>query len=64
MIPCRMTAVRRWSALAALTVGVVGCDGSGNARVTVPPGASMRRAADSLEAAFTGATPSDLRRIG
>ena len=51
MIPCRMTAVRRWSALAALTVGVVGCDGSGNARVTVPPGASMRLAADSLEAA-------------
>ena len=45
------TAVRHWGALAALVVGAMACDGSGNARVTVPSGASMRLAADSLEAA-------------
>jgi UPF0755 protein len=43
--------VRCWSALAALALGTAACDGSGNARVTVPSGASMRVAADSLEAA-------------
>ena len=44
-------AVRRWGALAALAAVAIACDGSGNARVTVPSGASMRLAADSLEAA-------------
>ena len=43
--------VRRWTALAALALGATACDGSGNARVTVPSGASLRTAADSLEAA-------------
>ena len=47
----RLAAVRHWGALAALAVGAMACDGSGNARVTVPSGASMRLAADSLEAA-------------
>ena len=47
----RLAAVRHWGALAALVVGAMACDGSGNARVTVPSGASMRLAADSLEAA-------------
>jgi UPF0755 protein len=44
-------AVRRWAALATLALAATACDGSGNARVTVPSGASMRMAADSLEAA-------------
>jgi UPF0755 protein len=35
----------------ALVLGASGCGGDGNARVTVPSGASMRIAADSLEAA-------------
>lgn len=43
--------VRRWSARVALALLATACDGSGNARVTVPSGASMRLAADSLEAA-------------
>jgi UPF0755 protein len=47
----RRTAVRRWGAVAALALGAIACDGSGNARVTVPSGASMRLAADSLVAA-------------
>ena len=37
--------------MAALAMGAIACDGSGNARVTVPSGASMRLAADSLEKA-------------
>lgn len=43
--------VRHFAAWVALALGAAGCDGSGNARVTVPSGASMRLAADSLEAA-------------
>ena len=43
--------VRRWRTLFALALAATACDGSGNARVTVPSGASMRLAADSLEAA-------------
>jgi peptidoglycan lytic transglycosylase G len=41
---------RRAAAIAAAIVAA-GCGGSGNARVTVPSGATMRMAADSLEAA-------------
>ena len=42
--------VRLWAAT-TLALAAGGCDSSGNARVTVPAGASMRLAADSLEAA-------------
>jgi UPF0755 protein len=38
-------------ATVALALSVAACGGSGNARVTVPSGASLRLAADSLEAA-------------
>ena len=49
----------RWRASVRRSIGIAvfglaaltGCGGSGNARVTVPSGASMRVAADSLEAA-------------
>ena len=51
MKPRRMSTVRRLGALSALALGAIACDGSGNARVTIPSGASMRLAADSLEAA-------------
>ena len=43
--------VRRWSAAAGLALGALACGGTGNARVIIPSGASMRLAADSLEAA-------------
>ena len=47
MTPAR---VRRRAGL-AIVLASLACGGEGNARVTVPAGASMREAADSLEAA-------------
>jgi len=48
----RRTGARRWIVTAVLGLAAItGCGGSGNARVTVPSGASLRLAADSLEAA-------------
>ena len=47
MTPSR---VRRCAGL-AIVLASLACGGEGNARVTVPAGASMREAADSLEAA-------------
>ena len=44
------TFVRRFVVLATL-LGAAACGGKGNARVTVPSGATLRVAADSLEAA-------------
>ena len=41
----------RVAALALVVLAAVACGGEGNARVTIPSGASMRIAADSLEAA-------------
>ena len=46
---CVRRLVRRAGLAFALTA--LGCGGEGNARVTVPAGATMREAADSLEAA-------------
>lgn len=52
MMPGRASVVRRSAGIVALSlVAVTGCGPSGNARVTVPSGASLRLAADSLEAA-------------
>ena len=52
MMPGRASVVRRTAGIVALSlVAVTGCGPSGNARVTVPSGASLRLAADSLEAA-------------
>ena len=51
-MPGRASVVRRSAGIVALSlVAVTGCGPSGNARVTVPSGASLRLAADSLEAA-------------
>jgi UPF0755 protein len=43
--------VRRVALPAALSLLLLGCGGEGNARVTIPSGATMRQAADSLESA-------------
>jgi UPF0755 protein len=52
MMPWRASLARRSAAFMALSlVALTGCGPSGNARVTVPSGASLRLAADSLEAA-------------